>query len=126
MNPPRPTSLTVVAWLLMASSAVSLVSFIASHGNAAAEDLMRQSPLPLVVQYAIGYIGLAVQVACAAAILTAQTWGRWVYVGWGAVGLLVGFLTSPLKMALIPGLILFVVVAFLLFCPAANAYFKPV
>lgn len=125
MNPQRPTSLTVVAWLLMASAAVSLVSFMASHGNATAEDIMRQSLLPLAVQYAIGYTGLAVQVACAAAILTAQPWGRWVYVGWGALGLLVGFLTSPIKMALIPGLVLFAVVAFVLFRPAANAYFKP-
>lgn len=120
----RPTSLTVIAWLLIASSALALAGFATSHGNPLVEDVMRQSPLPLWLQYGIGYFGLAVQLVCAIAILKGRMWGRRVYTGWGFLGLVIGFATSPVKMALIPGTVLFVVIVFFLFRPAGNAFLK--
>ncbi|MFI8616230.1 hypothetical protein ACIGHN_12055 [Acidovorax sp. NPDC077693] len=120
----RRTSFTVIAWLLIASSAVALAGFATSHGNSLAEDVMRQNPLPLLLQYGIGYFGLAVQVVCAIAILRGRPWGRLVYTGWGTMGLLIGFATSPVKTALIPGAVLFAVIVFFLFRPAGNAFLK--
>lgn len=119
----RPTSLTVIAWLLIASCAISLIGFIALHGNAATEGIMRQSVLPLSAQYAIGYFGLAVQLVCSIAILKAHAWGRSLYVGWGVIGMVIGFATSPVKLALIPGVLLFAVVVFFLYRPTASAFF---
>lgn len=115
----RPTSLTVIAWILIASSAISCVAFAASHGNTATEDMMRQSPIPVMLQYVIGYFGLAVQAACAVALLKGFRLGRTVYLYWGLIGVVFGFATSPLKMALIPGTIFYVVVLFFLFRPAS-------
>lgn len=86
--------------------------------------MMRQSPIPLTLQYVIGYFGLAVQAACAVAILKGLRWGRTVYLYWGLIGLVFGAATSPLKMALIPGAILYVVILFFFFRPASTAYLK--
>ncbi|MCC4586495.1 hypothetical protein LL962_05120 [Xanthomonas sp. NCPPB 1067] len=123
MKAPRPTSLTVIAWLLIVSCVLSVASFVMAHGNPAAESIMRQGVLPLWLQYAIGYLGMAVQLVCALAFLKGKAWGRTLYIGWGVIGLVIGFATSPMKLALIPGAILFAVVVFFLLRPAANAFF---
>ncbi|MGD6656214.1 hypothetical protein VWY12_21115, partial [Xanthomonas citri pv. citri] len=81
MKVPRPTSLTVIAWLLIVSCVLTVASFAMAHGNPAAEDVMRQGLLPLWAQYAIGYFGLAVQFACALAFLKGLAWGRTLYIG---------------------------------------------
>ncbi len=123
MKAPRPTSLTVIAWLLIVSCVLSVASFVMAHGNPAAENVMRQGVLPLWLQYAIGYFGMAVQLVCALAFLKGKAWGRTLYIGWGVIGLVIGFATSPMKLALIPGAILFAIVVFFLLRPAANAFF---
>ncbi|MCC4607800.1 hypothetical protein LL967_07940 [Xanthomonas campestris pv. zinniae] len=123
MKAPRPTSLTVIAWLLIVSCVLSIASFVMAHGNPAAENIMRQGVLPLWLQYAIGYFGMAVQLVCALAFLKGKAWGRTLYIGWGVIGLVVGFATSPMKLALIPGAILFAVVVFFLLRPASSAFF---
>ncbi|MEA9585925.1 hypothetical protein VC279_06310 [Xanthomonas sp. WHRI 10064A] len=123
MKAPRPTSITVIAWLLIVSSVLSVIAFVMAHGNAAAESIMRQGVLPLWIQYAIGYFGMAVQFFCALAFFKGKSWGRTLYIGWGVLGLVIGFATSPTKLALIPGMILFAVVVFFLLRPAANAFF---
>ncbi|WP_372176979.1 hypothetical protein ACCQ23_16250 [Xanthomonas axonopodis pv. phyllanthi] len=123
MKAPRPTSLTVIAWLLIVSCVLTVASFAMAHGNPAAENVMRLGLLPLWAQYAIGYFGLAVQFVCALAFLKGLAWGRALYIGWGAIGLVIGFATAPMKLALIPGAILFGVVVFFLLRPAASAFF---
>ena len=123
MKAPRPTSLTVIAWLLIVSCVLSIASFVMAHGNPAAENVMRQGVLPLWLQYAIGYFGMAVQLVCALAFLKGKAWGRTLYIGWGVIGLVIGFSTSPMKLALIPGAILFALVVFFLLRPAASAFF---
>ena len=123
MKSGRPTSITVIAWILIASSAINQISFYMSHGNALAQSLMAQSPLPVAAQYAIGYVGIVIQLVCAAAWLKGLAWGRAVYIGWGGIGLVIGFITSPSKGAMIAGAVVFAIIVFFLLRPAAHAYF---
>jgi len=57
-------------------------------------------------------------------MLKRQNWARFLYVVWGAVGAVVGILTSPMKPLMIPGIIFFLVVTFFLIRPKANEYFS--
>lgn len=123
MKSNRPTSITVISWVLIVTSAINLISFYLSHGNALAQSMMAQSPLPVAVQYAIGYVGIAIQLVCAAAWLKGLAWGRALYIGWGGIGLAIGFYSSPSMGVMIAGAVVFAIIVFFLLRPAANAYF---
>jgi membrane protease YdiL (CAAX protease family) len=124
----RPTSITVIAWILILMAGISLVTTMLTTdmvmNNPAARELMSKSPIPVPVQYAMTYAAMLVMLVSGVAILKGQNWGRWLYVVGTAVGFLVGIMTSPLKEAMIPGFVVFVVVTFFLFRPKANKYFS--
>lgn len=119
----RPTSVTVIAWFLIVTSLISLVSSYVSMDNPLVRELMSKSLLPLSVQYAMMFVGLIVTVATGVAMLKGLGWGRLVYFAWSAVGLVIGLATSPMKMAMIPGAVLLAIFAYFLYRPKANAYF---
>ncbi|MDA8457025.1 hypothetical protein M4R22_19885 [Acidovorax sp. GBBC 3334] len=119
----RPRSVTVAAWFLLISAALALAMSVASHGNPETAALMEQSLLPVPVQYVLSYGGLGLQIVCALAILKGLAWGRLLYAVWGSIGLSIGLFTSPVKLALIPGAVIFAIIVFLLFRSAANIYF---
>jgi len=130
----RPTSITVVAWILILMGGISLITMtlMISTGmidkftvdNPAARELMNKSPIPVPVQYAMTYVTLLIKLVSGIAILKGQNWGRWLYVVGTAAGFLIGIITSPLKGVMIPGFVLFVVVTVFLFRPKANQYFS--
>ena len=124
----RPTSITVIAWILILMGGLTLVTttlmFDTIMNNPVARELMSKSPVPVSVQYAMTYVGLLVMLVSGVAMLMGQNWGRWLYVVGTALGFLIGILTSPLKGAMIPGFVVFVVLTFFLFRPKANTYFS--
>jgi len=125
----RPTSITVIAWILILMGGISLVTTTvvinsATINNPAMQELLSKSLIPVPVQYAMTYIGLLVMLVSGVAMLKGQNWARWLYVVGTALGFLIGVMTSPLKGAMIPGFVVFVVVTFFLFRPKANEYFS--
>jgi len=91
--------------------------------NPATRELLSKSPIPVPVQYAMTYVALLVMLVSGIAILKGRNWGRWLYGVGTVLGFLIGIITSPVKSAMIPGFVVFVVVAFFLFRPRANKYF---
>jgi hypothetical protein len=125
----RPTSVTVIAWILILMAVISLVTTTlvinsAMIDNPALRELMSKNPIPIPVQYAMTYAALLVTLVSAVAMLKGRNWGRWLYVVGTVLGFLIGIVTSPLKEAMIPGFVVFVVVTFFLFRSKANAYFS--
>jgi hypothetical protein len=120
----RPTSVTVIAWFLIASALITAVTSLLTFKDPAVQEIMALSVMPIPLQYAFLIAGLAIQLVSSIAMLKAQNWGRFLYAGWGAIGLLIGFATSPVKFTMIPGAIFYAVVVFFLFRPNATAYFK--
>jgi hypothetical protein len=125
----RPASITVIAWILILLGGISLVTTALMIDkimidNPAARELISKSPIPVPVQYAMTYVGLLIMLVTGVAMLKGQNWGRWLYVVGTTVGFLIGIITSPLKEAMIPGFVFFVVVSFFLFRPKANKYFS--
>lgn len=120
----RPKSITVVSWILILTGLISIVSSTVSLDNPITKDLMSRSIIPLQLQYIMMYFGLLVQLTCGAAMLKGRNWGRIFYIAWGSIGLVIALFTSPVKIMLIPGVVFFAVVVFLLCRPRSNEYFK--
>ena len=120
----RPTSVTVIAWIIIVTSAISLVSTLFLINNPTAQELMAKSPLPPSVQYAMIFVGLLVAVVCGFLMLKRANWARLLYVGWGVLNLIISFFTTPGKLMMLPAMIFLAVVVFFLFRPKANAFFS--
>jgi hypothetical protein len=101
----RPTSITVVSWILIVTGLVSLVASTVSLDNPMTKDLMSRSPIPIPLQYIMMYFGLLAQLASGIAMLKCKNWGRLLYTIWGVIGLAIGLITSPMKTMLIPGVV---------------------
>ena len=59
-------------------------------------------------------------------MLYRQNWARQLYVGWSILSIIIGLTTSPIKIMMLPGVVVFAIIAFFLFRPAANKYFADV
>lgn len=119
----RPTSVTVIAWIIITTSCLSVVSVPFAVNNPMAQELMAKSPIPISMQYGISSLGLIISISAGAFMLKGANWARILYLGWCAFGLVFGFLASPLKLMLILGGLIYVVFAFFLLAPKASAYF---
>lgn len=119
----RPTSITVIAWILIVISVLNLVTGMVNMNNPMVRELMAKSPIPIPLQFTMLYLGLTITLACGVAILKGHNWGRWLYVIWNSVGAAIGLATSPMKAMMLPGLVFVFIVAFFLFRPNATHYF---
>ncbi|MBD3263869.1 MAG: hypothetical protein GF375_02050 [Candidatus Omnitrophica bacterium] len=119
----RPVVITVIAWFLIVTGVLSVFGYLMTLDNPAAREVMSKNPLPMPVQYALMWIGTAVSIASGIGMLKGKAWGRLLYVVWGIIGFLVGLVASPVKVAMVPGLVIFAVIVFFLFRPNSNKYF---
>jgi len=121
----RPTSITVISWILIVIGGISLIMTTAMINNPEVQDLMAKSAIPIPVQYVMSYIGLLVLIGSGVGMLKGMNWARYLYVIWSLLGFGIGITTSPMKAAMIPGFVVFLIVAFFLFRPKARAFFVP-
>jgi len=123
----RPTSLTVVCWILIVSGPLAILPlFMGTMHNPHVVELMNKSPFPVSVQYALMWSGALVTSGSGVMMLYQQNRARLLYVGWSILGIIIGLTTSPIKIMLLPGIVVFAIIGFFLFRPAANDYFAGV
>ena len=121
----RPTSVTVIGWLLIVTSILSVAATYFSLNDPVAQEMMAKNLLPLSAQYAMLFGGLVITVIAAAAMLKGLAWGRTLYVVWSIISLVVALFTSPIKIAIVPGVVALAVIVFFLYRPKAVAWFNP-
>ena len=121
----RPTSVSVLSWILIVTSGITLINSTVSLNNPMVKELMAKSLLPIPLQYMMLYVGIFITIVAGIAMLKGRNWARFLYVVWSAIGFVIGIMTSPMKAAMIPGLVVFAVITFFLFRPKANEYFSP-
>ncbi len=121
----RPISISVIAWVLIVMGGISLITTTAMINNPLARDLMSKSSIPLPVQYAMSYIGLLIMIVSGSAMLKGFNWSQFLYIIWNIIAFLIGAIASSMKMAMIPGLVVFLLITFFLFQPKANSFFSP-
>lgn len=120
----RPTSLTIIAWLMIIGAAFGLYGALTLASNPMAAEMMRSSPLPLAFHQAIGVIGAIISLICGYGVLKGFNWARLLYVGWSIGGFVLSLVTIPIPSILIMSAVFFAVIVFFLFRPAANAWFN--
>lgn len=121
----RPLSVTIIGWFLIVTSLLSLLSSIFTINSPAAQELMAKTPLPLLVQHILLYLGLFLSILAAVFMLRGANWARLLYIIWTGAQLLLILATSPVKLMILPAVVIYALFTVLLFRPSATAYFKP-
>ena len=119
----RPLSVTIIGWLLVVTAAASLFGLLNLSSNPMAQAIIQQTGVPLAAHMALTVIGVVVTLACGYGVLKGFDWARLLYVGYSALGLVIGLAISPYPSATLIGVVFLAVIAFFLFRPAANAWF---
>lgn len=119
----RPTSLTIIGWLLIVFAAFGLISQLTMQNNPVAQQILAESPLPASVHIALGIVGALVSAASGYGILKGLNWSRFLYVGWSILGLAIALVTTPFTSILLISVVVIAIIAFFLFRSAANAWF---
>ena len=119
----RPIFITVIGWLLVASGFLTLPAAFAPANDPQVQEILARRPVPVAVQQGMLLAGAVIGLVCGYSLLYGQNWARHLYVAWTIVQLGYGWLAAPLRLALVPGAVFFVVVAGFLFSPRANAFF---
>lgn len=119
----RPTSITVISWILIVTAVGNLIMTTALVNNPTVLNTMGKSPIPIAFQYVMSYLGLVISAVSGIAMLKRCNWARFLYVIWGSIGAFIGILTSPNKAGMFAGLVVFVVFVFFLFNRKANTFF---
>jgi NAD/NADP transhydrogenase beta subunit len=124
----RPTSITVVAWFLIVIGVLSLISSTIAFmsQNPMVEEMMSKNPIPIPMQHLLSFAGLTVSIVSGIWILKGQNWARFLYFFWSVITITIGIFTAPNIMMMIPGLVIFAVLAFILFLSKASDYFDGV
>ena len=120
----RPTSITIIAWLFIVLDVCALLTTTFSLHNPSVIKMMQLSPIPLLWQYIMIYTNMVAMIVVAIALLKRQNWARWLYVCLNILMLIIGIITSPAKLTLIPSFIIFAIITFFLFRSNANRYFN--
>jgi len=121
----RPLSLTVIGWMLIVMGIFSMFATSANLKNPKVIEYMSQSPLPLSLQYAILALGVMIMTISGLGILKGKNWARLLYAGWGLFSFLMSLVIGTMQASMLPGLIIFLIIAYFLFRPDAHAYFSP-
>lgn len=80
--------------------------------------------LPAPAYYAITFGGFLIYIISGAGILKGWNWARYLFVTWGLIGVVTKLITVPVKKELLPGLLIFVIIAVFLFRPAVDLHFS--
>ena len=119
----RPLSLTIIAWFLIIFALFGLYGVLTIRSNEVAMKMLEQMHTSLMFQQVWGVINCLVTIVCAYGILKGQPWSRVLYVVWSVIGLVVAFVTSPMKAVIVLSLIILFVIAHFLFSSRANEWF---
>lgn len=121
----RPTSVSIVSWLLIIGSVIGMLALDYARQNGNAPTLALPGTLSPTEQIGVAY-GLIVSHALfGILLLNGLNWGRILFVLIGATQHSYLLSTGPVRQwPILVGLILFLAIVIVLFRPQANAFFR--
>ncbi|MDR8048939.1 hypothetical protein [Burkholderia cenocepacia] len=122
----RPISLTILAWVIIVTNAITCVYTPFSIGMPTTQALLSHYLLPVWATLGISVIIEAANVVIGIAILKGREWSRKAYIVTFVFDIAFSLINMPASMlaVLIPGVLLFAVFVYLLFRRPATAYFR--
>jgi len=121
----RPVPLAIICWFLILASLSSMVTACLGRNDPATLAWMARSPISTDVQFALLFLGMAITLVVAVAMLQGHRGARTVYVAWSVIDTALSLATVPDKMVVLPGTVLFAVICAFLFSPKSSAWFSP-
>ena len=122
----RPASIAVIACILLFIAAFDLFGALASIlivNIPAMHEMMPKNSIPAPADYLMTFTGVIILIVSGIFMLGGANWARVLYICWGALGLIIGALTSPTEPAPVFAIAVYVVFVFFLLRPKASAYF---
>ena len=119
----RPISISIIGWFLLVSGVLTLPGAFARSDDPRVEELMARRPVPIAVQQGMLFAGAVANLVSGYFLLRGQNWARHLYVAWTIVQFGYAWLAAPFRLVIVPGVLFFLLVAFFLFRPRANAFF---
>lgn len=119
----RPTSVTVIGWLLIVPAVLSLPREVRELVRPRINRIAAESPVPVPVQRAVSLLATAMGMFCGYFLLKGKNWARLVQIGWTAILFSYGFFAAPYKWPLLIGVVIEALIIYFLFRPQANAFF---
>ncbi len=120
----RPASISIISGWLILTAVLSLLMNLAHRTDPKVVEVMSRNLLPIQIQIAWVYTGVAVSFISGIALIMRQNWARFLYVTWSGVSLAVSFITSQVKAASLPGAVILAIIIFFLFHTDVNTYFR--
>ncbi len=120
----RPLSVSIISWYLVITGILSLGTLAMTFNDPEIAKVMAVNALPVPMQYLMYAAGILIAIASGMLMLNGNKLGRLLYVSWTAFSLAVTLISSPMKMVMLPGVLIFALIVFLLYRPNANAYFE--
>lgn len=120
----RPTSITVIAWILIVLSALGLLITATMMNNPDVMDALAESKLGAGTQQMLGIISSVITAISGYGMLQGKNWGRLLYVVASLAGIAINFYAMPMTGAQYLAIAIVAVVIFFLYRPAANAWFN--
>ena len=119
----RPTSVTIITWLLIAMCAVNLLAMGTGYWIPAAQNLFARSGNSDAVHTVSGILGLLATSVCAAFMLRGANWARWLYLAWVSIGVVAIIFFASSWLYVLPGAIKTLVIGYFLTRRDANLFF---
>lgn len=124
----RPESVTVIGWLLVVFGAFGLLGCLLGWSIRDWPALQQtlasyHYPLSFQTMMEIGILGTTVRLLCAVGILRRMGWTRHLYLAWSVLMAAYALWIGPWPLFVLPSILFSLVVAVLLFRPAANRWF---
>ena len=120
----RPTSITVIAWILIILSALGLLVTVTMMNNPDVMDALAESKLGAGTQQMLGIVSSVITAISGYGMLQGKNWGRLLYVISSLAGIAINLYAMPMTGAQYLAIGIVAVVIFFLYRPAANAWFN--
>lgn len=121
----RPTTATVVAWILIvigSLAALGVAAAIAMRDQPEVRKALRENALPPTLQYVMMTLSVLMHVVAGFALLNRQAWSRWLYVGWGTIGSIIGLIAAQDKAGVAPSVVALIVLSFFMYRPNVTQW----
>lgn len=122
----RPTSVTIIGWLLVLFGLIGALGSLALMDNSSNPlllNLLGAANLSLLETIVMGWISAMARLACGVGLLRRLNGARYLLVVYGIAALAYGAYASGTPLSVIPGGLVFTVLVTVLFLPNANAWF---
>lgn len=122
----RPTSVTVIAIIIIVFNGLGLVATLASTGNPAVQQAYEKMGVSVAFVVGMTLVSSAVFLAAAIGMLMRHNWARLLYLVGIPVSIVIGWLVFGFNPFQLVGVALYVVFLILLTRPKVNDYFAGV